>query len=106
MDAILFKKLLKQEQKALACAWEAFLSIQKEGKVPYPVNYSQIFTRIQSQKEFAEPELFSVLKESKVFLDTLLSALTNHQNEDTKIKIELNSEKIDQIYQLKQKIEN
>ena len=105
MDALLFKKLLKQEQKALACAWEAFLSIQKEGKVPYPVHYSQVFTRIQSQKEFEEPELFSILKESRGFLDHLLKELAYKYQKTKDMTLRFKPEDIYQIDYLRKRIE-
>jgi len=75
LDARFFEKLLQQERKALAVAWETFISLQKEGKVPYPALYSETFSRKQGQREISEPELLRVLEEASSFLEKTLAKL-------------------------------
>ncbi len=105
MDAIFFEKLLKQEQKALACAWEAFISLQREGKVPYPALYSQLFTRLQSKNLYDEPELIKVLSEGCKFLKELLFKAVENYEKEKKLKVEFSKEEIERIKELQSKLQ-
>ncbi len=104
MDATLFKKLLKQEKKALATAWESFISIQKEGKVPYPSLYSQVFTRKQGKQKDEEPEILKILEEASQFLGGALKKI--RKESPSRFTLSLRTEEVITLYQLRKRIEN
>ncbi len=102
MNAEIFEKLLKQERQALATAWEAFLSIHKEGKVPYPSLYSQEFTRRQGKIGDREPELVQILEEASRFLNRLLT-MSKKEAAGT-FTLTLKREEVLTIYELHKKL--
>jgi len=102
LDAKFFEKLLQQERKALAVAWETFISLHKEGKVPYPALYSELFSRNQGKSELKEPELLAVLQEASSFLEKAISHLKKSSSGELVISVK--PEEVILLSQIQKKI--